>query len=767
MSLTSLPQRLLPVRGLICAHDAKGRYLSRVNLHRWIRLSRVVFKVHKLDILCDLPLHADFHDLTLYARGLHLQLSLRTNCESPPPDVETLRELSLLDVCLCPRDLDLSEITPWLKVCNEADLPVRVQLRAPFVEDARVDEVVASFSQSGVVSVSIVLDDPFSKRSSTANKAQCESTIELVNALARGLDAVDIEVNVFGLPKNLIPDDLHAHLGGSRQFFLDHQQYNQQAYELAIRLFDLHPYISGKVLFTLLARYTSANNPVDDLFLEFLFVRVKWMFFWVVFVRKLTRDLRTPFGKPTPLSDPEASYSAGLHTLAQKTGPDVDKKLFARSMPALVSSNDDWTECPEWRQQRKYYDAIDARRVSFSDRQKALQKQALAITTNRPPDKRVEALEYTAYYKFFEPLSGAVRWMAMTNREQISSTLGVLEAPYTATVTFGGGFAEYIGFAIGRHCKVVCPMTEFTHRLIIHVAEDGSYVLLRDDELMHPVEFEGQFYVPKHLLYPNDLLLSVWNIDESICSQSVDLWFGESTELPQPSKLKYSVVIFSTRFSRRLQFVLQSVIHQRGVSADMIEIVVGYVPGIDGTDDVIDSLRLSHPEFRIVRVPFPEQNIKSKGFVINECCSIAQGEWIVLLDSDVLLPPILFSQLEDSVDGETFLAPVGRHMLDKTMTARILVGELVPWRDWDLIAADAEDDRQGEAEGIPIGYCQIFKKSCLEKVRYAEYEHFERADSDFGLEMREEFGQEKRLEGVSLLHLEHGGSQWFGTYKNL
>ena len=67
--------------------------------------------------------------------------------------------------------------------------------------------------------------------------------------------------------------------------------------------------------------------------------------------------------------------------------------------------------------------------------------------------------------------------------------------------------------------------------------------------------------------------------------------------------------------------------------------------------------------------------------------------------------------------------------------------------------------RHREADGVPIGFCQAVRTSCLDKVQYAELDHFEGADWAFGYYMRKEFGQEVRLSGVPVLHLDHGGSQ--------
>jgi glycosyltransferase involved in cell wall biosynthesis len=211
--------------------------------------------------------------------------------------------------------------------------------------------------------------------------------------------------------------------------------------------------------------------------------------------------------------------------------------------------------------------------------------------------------------------------------------------------------------------------------------------------------------------------------------------------------------------------VLQCLAHQRDVDLDKLEVVISYVPGIDATDDVIESMRLWHPRLRIVRAPFAEGNTKSKGLLINESVRVASGEWIVLLDSDTLVAPDMFAKMESAVDTAFFLCPDGRKMLTPKDTAKILLGEVKPWEQWEELLQSEGEFRPREADGVPIGFFQAVRKTCLDKVPYIEMDHFEGADWFFGYSMRKVFGEETRLTGTPVLHLDHGGSQWYGTHK--
>jgi hypothetical protein len=105
-------------------------------------------------------------------------------------------------------------------------------------------------------------------------------------------------------------------------------------------------------------------------------------------------------------------------------------------------------------------------------------------------------------------------------------------------------------------------------------------------------------------------------------------------------------------------------------------------------------------------------------------------------------------------------------MLPPDVTAQILLGNVKPWKSWNELLNGPGEFRFREADGVPIGFFQCVRKSCMKKVQYFEMDHFEGADWFFGYYMRKEFGKEHRLSGVPVLHLDHGGSQWFGTAKH-
>jgi glycosyltransferase involved in cell wall biosynthesis len=145
---------------------------------------------------------------------------------------------------------------------------------------------------------------------------------------------------------------------------------------------------------------------------------------------------------------------------------------------------------------------------------------------------------------------------------------------------------------------------------------------------------------------------------------------------------------------------------------------------------------------------------------------VASGEWIVLIDSDIIVPPNLFKKLAEAESGAHFIAPDGRRMLTPETTSRVLLGEVRPWEEFDAVAASTDDYRYREGAGVPCGFFQAVRRDVLEALPYQELDHFEGSDWIFGRDVINRFGKETRLEGVDVLHLDHGGRQWYGTEKH-
>lgn len=777
-------QRIPPVRGIVPTHNQWGRPYSLIDLKRWLRLNRIVYNAEKVDILACAGTVGQLPILLEHALELGLRLSLRTACDGPPPDLRAWKDAGLLDVCIASPSHDPSELAPWLNACRDADLPCRVQIQGPFEHEFDRVPLVRLLTSSPVTAVNIIAYDPFVKTARARNERHTAATVETMIGLAREVASASIEVNLIHLPFCAVDETLWPHVANTRQFWLDHQQYNKGSYDLAVSLYRNIPAAVGKILLILLARSTYQRTFVDAVLLRLL-LHSRLLYGWSVALHKLTGHVRNRLGKPRDAAPTLEAHAqnveklrarerrilgpvcaeCSLRRICDRILPDVRRVLPDMSIEAVPG---DLVVSPMHfvLAQPKHYDEVDTERMSASEGHAALVKEANALVENRAPDRQIMPYEYTVEGAPWEHLEGGVRWHSITNTEKLSSPLGFVEPPFTISVTFGGGIAEYIGLSFGRHCKLLCPMEGYRHTLVLHVDRDGHYVLLRDAKPIRPVEFEGMFYVPLRLGGRLEPRISIWNIDAQIVTQFVKIWDVESVDATAPPEVKYSIVVVNSRYARRLQAMLRSIAHQEGIDIRKIEVIIAYVPGLDATDDLIDSMNQTYSKLRILRSPFPAQNANSKGFMINESAQMASGEWIVLMDADIVIAPDMFARIEAVAEDNDFIAADGRLMLSKETTAKVLMGEVEPWRQWQELVNSASEYRYREAKGVPVGFFQCFKREFMDKVKYAELDHFEGADMWFGMALQDTYGKEARLSGSPVLHLDHGGSQWYGTTKH-
>ena len=784
VELLTTSDRIRPVRGIVLTRNTAQTPFDLVDIRRWIRLNHDAFKTEKVDLFPPPEQPGILSELSEFASQVGVALSLRTNCTAAPSGLDTLGEGQLLDVFLTPPSMDAEHIDAWFETCAQLSLPVRLQLQAPFVEDFGAEQTAERVAAAGVASLNVTLYDPFLERPACNDRQDSLRTIAQMNALTAAVAARGIEVNLQHLPFCLVDDANLPYAANQRQFFMDHQQYQLFSFDLAAKAFRCRPNTVGKALLAPLGRATSPTRAIDERLLPWL-IEGPRRHAWLLILRKLTRVLRIIRGHPKPLPEtveahehklaqlrkkreaglgPRCSKCALRRICATESGPHrrVLPGIEVRPRPGSVIASPLHFAAA----QPKYYDPIDAPRTGYRERSLALAEEANDLLTNRAPTREIDSKDYTIEGQWTHSMPGGNRWYSFTNTEKHSTVLTRSTPPFTIAVTLGGGIAEYVGFRFGRHCKLLCPMDAYSHQVALHVDADGHYVLLRDGMLVRPVEFEGTQLVPQRLEGVLEPRISMANIDDSIVTQTVLLWEGQPEALRELSRVRYSVLIVTTRYSRRLQAVLLALANQCDFDLGRLEVVLSYVPGLDGTDDIIESMHLAYPELRIVRAPFTEAYMKSKGFLINEAIHTCSGEWVILLDSDTLVPPNAFAEMDKIPDDANFVASDGRKMLTPETTAKILLGNIHPWDEWQSLLEGPGEFRLREADGMPIGFFQSVRRSCFEKVPYEEFDHFEGADWRFGYGMRKEFGRETRLSGVPVLHLDHGGSQWYGTKRH-
>ncbi len=750
-------------RGIVATHNRRGSSYSAADVERWIRLTRLAFKTSRIDLLVGAGSVSFVPRWLTYAKELDAVPSLRIHS----PDVVSVPSAGEIgDVLFVFAGADWDKWETPIKAAADLGVSVRVKMLAPLPSEDFFGKCPKMLAENGVRRVDFVPHDPFvvMKHHPDAVVFSKENLTEYCRFL-EACESEKLEANLYDIPFCFVESAYWRFISHAAQQSAEQSDYEWASRALAQRLFNMGAARARLVLQMLLGQFTSYADPIDRRLLPWILDHPWWRARMLA-AKKLSRlipffhaphecsgELVSTIGRELPPTcetcmlrricdqgrTPEGRLIEGLSRSPIQGEPILDALTYRGHQ--RTSPNDTllkW-EAP--------VDLVDAARKAMS---------------SAPPDIHVSSLDYRVEGHWALQLPDSVRWFSLGYSEQCSTPLARLEPPFTLAATFGSGIADFIGFGFGRYARILTPMTAFSHQLVLHVAADGRYVLLRDNDPVPPALFSGLYYVPERLGTVLEPSLSIWNIDNVIGTQNVRIWCG-GTKMGATSRAFFSVVTVCTRYARRLQASLLSLAHQRGISADELEVIVAYVPGLDAVEDVLLSIEDTFPHLRIVRCPFSSEDAFAKGFMINESVRMASGEWVVLLDADILLPPDWFEEMKHVPSSTCFVVPDGRKMLPRDITARILLGMTLPWTCWEELREGVGEYRRSEVDGTPIGYCQCVRKSCFELVRYEEMRHFEGADWRFGKDMRERFGMEYRMEGMPVLHLDHGGSQWYGT----
>ncbi len=761
--LTMAPLDLLPRRGLILAHNRRKQYFREKDYHRWAAYCSRVCQCPKVDLLAWGPIPQGLLSTIAYVREFDGVVSLRTDGTAPPDGLETAAQEGLGDVFLCPPDVTDSLFQQWLEACSLLKVPVRLQLRMPRMDPARAEGLLSALPGAGVRMITVVLEDPFQPGWTCQTPEDGEQVIEFCNLAASLLPKEGVELHLVGLPPRLLNPAAAPYAVTARGYRYNHHSYDRQAYLFAQRLFSVPPMAGRSMLLLALKRHTVSLNVTDRWLTEKLYIHSTPLHNAYMYAAKRWRARRGTGmvrvlhdRKGSVLQSPsravpghaEQERAVGLLRLEGRVPPDVP----GAAVPGEVL-------------RPRYYDRFDQERLRQAGLWRELAREARELERTVAPSRICDEKEWATYEAFVIPEYGATAWLTSLSGKKVSTQIDMLNLPFMVSVTIGGGIAELAGFQLTPSCKILCPMVETRHTLTLYVRGDGRYVLLRDGVPMDPAPIPGEYPAPRRAPWVVRLRFIAWDIEERVSFSPLRLWKQPAPETVSAAKPVYSAVIFCTRFARRLSAVLQSLAHQSDFDLSKLEVVVGYVPGLDSTEDVLESLRLTHPHLRVVHATFPNQNVRSKGYVLNQCMEMTSGAHILLLDADTLLPPTLFSELEHRCPEHPFIFPKGRAMLGPELTAKVLQGDVRPWEDWNGLMASAEEIRENEALGVPIGYFQCFKRECLETLRYPEYEHFQSADYEFALGLRACFGTEYRLP-FHVAHLDHAGSQWLGAERH-
>jgi hypothetical protein len=777
-----MEDRLPPVRGLVLTQNRKGKLFPQTALKQWINQSQVGFKAEKVDILVDaLPLPR-LLDLLDYCQEGNLPVSPRCMGPLDTATARALRDREILDVFLAPAQWTLQQLRENLAACRDTGLKARLQFTG--VQDLAVLEALPGLlDPEWVTAVNVAPFDPFLPQRKFAGASSAAEGIASLVELARTVKQTGVEANLLRIPFCQAPRDIWPEVLTLYQLHLHHQQYLYEALDLAQTLFECSPPRMAAGIENYLFTRANLYRIIDPIaFPRILSHPGLHMKLWLLnkLRRKWPRKIRPGMPVPESAEAFEAALAEVDLIAKQAMGPACAactlRKICDHAAPPLRAVFPGVTLTPQQeegvvspmhfnREQRRALDAVDQARAEWPAECTSLEAEGRAIVDGVAPTKVFGYDEYDIEGHWTDRLIGAVRWWSLTTDPMRSTPLARVELPFTIGCTFGGGMADHVGFSFGDHIHLVCPMVSPTHHVALHVRRDGRYVLLRDGKAVRPTEFTGVFRVPERLgtvLHPQ---LSVWNVDGHIQTQSPQLWLNSERREEDLSHIVHSVIVPSTRYSRRLQALILGIAHQQHYDLRRIEVIVSYVPGLDSNDDVLDSIEAAFPQLRIVRCTFTERHARSRGLMVNEALRMASGQWVTLFDSDIVVPGDFYARLDAVPEGTRFVAPDGRKMLPPDITAQILLGERRPWEEFQAFLDGPGELWHREAQGVPVGFCQIVRREILQELPYAMVDHFEGSDWDFSQRVMARYGKEHRLEGCYVLHLDHGGSQWYGARK--
>jgi hypothetical protein len=397
-----------------------------------------------------------------------------------------------------------------------------------------------------------------------------------------------------------------------------------------------------------------------------------------------------------------------------------------------------------------------------------LAQHARSVVGDVTHGREIKSSSYKIQEVPFNKMNGSIQWLPAWERFCQSTVLDRRRRPLTVNATFFGK-ARYVGFSFGPSLQVMCPAVSDRHGVTAHVDVHGNYVLLRDGEEVEavhvPLQVNRAGRLPEHL----EPTLAAYGIDRSMVTQAVFLWDESETAVTRHGggeEVDLSVVVVCTKYSRRLGLLARSIAGQVDFDLRRAELIVAYVPGLDGTEDILDCLSHLWPQLGTVGVPFDAAHMTHKGFMINQAVNHATGRRVLITDADIIMPPDLFHRLESEYRDRHFVAVEGRKMLDAKTTAELLMGLRDPVADFQYLRDQAPGERRiGEAKNTPIGHFQCVLRTHFPTVPYREHSHFEGADMQFSLDIRKAFGHETVMKDTLVLHLDHAGSRWYGTQR--
>jgi hypothetical protein len=209
---------------------------------------------------------------------------------------------------------------------------------------------------------------------------------------------------------------------------------------------------------------------------------------------------------------------------------------------------------------------------------------------------------------------------------------------------------------------------------------------------------------------------------------------------------KVSLIFMSFGYKNRSSVLLKSLVNQKGINSNQLEIIAC-------TNDDINT---SDMPFKVIKLPLQKKTHKS--LILNNASKKADGDILVFIDADALLPPYFIANVIYNVVLDKLYVSV-RKNLDYTL-AEILIKnqKIIPNLDYlglrDILPYYWS---YNFLSYTPSGFMHVIQTHLFIQIgRYDEsFVNFSDYDWEFASRVAKKFGQPILVPDMWAIHLDH------------
>ena len=218
--------------------------------------------------------------------------------------------------------------------------------------------------------------------------------------------------------------------------------------------------------------------------------------------------------------------------------------------------------------------------------------------------------------------------------------------------------------------------------------------------------------------------------------------------------LKISILTCCHRFLQRFQIFIQSICRQQFDLAD-VEVIVANPHSPDGLSDYLKLLQESHSTPVITEILLDPKYFRNRGFMLQKAFEQAQGEIVIGMDCDLVLPLDFLQRIVETVQANPDrIVGIYRNFLTPNTTALILTGNLDPYANFETLKLEDQEEPNGY-RGV-LGYCQALTHEAWKRVGYpVEFDEIAKSDVAFNDRLATIQITPLFLRNVVALHLHH------------